>query len=99
MLGIGAGSVLYILGRPKYLLTLLVAGFLITQAIFSRCIITWVENVARTHYGYARSANDFIMHNVTHGGMLELFMRYVFMSVGMYLMYELYRQYRIAHAK
>ena len=86
MLAIGLGAAFYVFGNPNRILSALLAGFLLTQAVFGLCVVTLAENAARTHYGYEPSESHFIISGILTVGWMQLIARVVFGILGAYIL-------------
>ena len=86
MVFIGIGMVMLAINRPVRLLTLLVAIFLITQAVFGRCIVTMLENIVRTSHGYMPTSNEFILHNINNSTVVTTIFRLLFFVLGTFVL-------------
>lgn len=63
---------------------LLVSGFLISQAILNRCIVTMIENSVRYSHGYSKTSNEFILHNLV-GNNTGIY-RLIFLVIGVFIL-------------
>lgn len=85
MLLIGYSSVRIVLGFGKFWNYLLVSSFLISQAIFGKCVITFIENIVRSSNGYITTSNEFILHNIVQNPNMIWFLRVIFLVLGVML--------------
>lgn len=84
MLLIGVSFVSIILGKGTTIQKLLVSGFLITQSILGRCIVTTIENQIRVQNGFSATSNEFILHNLV--GSNTTIYRILFFIIGGFLL-------------
>lgn len=83
---IALSTVFIVFNKDKWYNVLLVSGFLLTQAIFGMCIVTWFESLVRASEGFVAPTNEFILHNIVSEPYTALY-RVIFAIIGIGLIY------------
>lgn len=83
MIVIAYSFIRIILNSSKIWHKLLVSGFLVSQGVLNRCVVTVLENSVRHYYGYSETSNQFILHNLVgyNTGIYRVF----FLIVGLFI--------------